>query len=202
MKHTIIKSLTALSLVAGLGLSVPAVAYASSSPRSQSTTTPTTPTAWTAFRAQWKSYVQGLETINTTFHTSVTTARATYQAALQVATTKVERQAALAALDASIAAALTVRDGAITGAGDPPSPPAGFNGTAWVTSFQGINETYRSSIVSAQSTFATAIAAATTAAEREAARGALETSVGTATTVHANALTALGPPPANPGQPS
>jgi len=95
-----------------------------------------------------------------------------------------------------------VRDSAITGAGDPPSPPAGYNGTAWVTSFQGINETYRASVVAAQSTYATALAAATTAAEREAARGALEASVGTATTVHANALTALGPPPANPGQPS
>ncbi len=199
MKHTMIKSLTALALVAGLGVSVPAIAFASPTSHASSTTTPT---AWTAFKAQWKTYVQGLEAINTTYHHSVQSARATYQAALAVATTKAERQAALAALDASLVVALNLRVSAITGAGDPPSPPAGFNGTVWVTSFQSINETFRASVVSAQSTYAAALAAATTAIEREAARGALETSVGEATTAHANALTALGPPPANPGQPS
>jgi hypothetical protein len=179
MKHTMIKSLTALSLVVGLGISVPAVAYASSTTTSSSSTTPTTPTAWTLFRAQWKTYVQGLEAINATYHTSIATARATYKAAMQVATTKAERQAALAA-----------------------PPPAGYNGTAWVTSYQGINETYRTAVAAAQTTFSAALAAATTSEQRQAARGALETSVGEATTAHANALTALGPPPAHPGQPS
>jgi len=202
MKHTMIKSLTALSLVVGLGISVPAVAYASSTTTSSSSTTPTTPTAWTLFRAQWKTYVQGLEAINATYHTSIATARATYKAAMQVATTKAERQAALAALDASIEAALNVRVAAITGAGSPPPPPAGYNGTAWVTSYQGINETYRTAVAAAQTTFSAALAAATTSEQRQAARGALETSVGEATTAHANALTALGPPPAHPGQPS
>ncbi|MFZ1063328.1 MAG: hypothetical protein WAN30_07650 [Acidimicrobiales bacterium] len=202
MKHSIIKTITALSLVVGLGVSVPAVAYASSGSSSTSATTPTTPTAWTAFRAQWKTYVQGLEAINATYHSSIATAHATYQAALKVATTKAERQAARAALDASIVAALDVRISAITAAGDPPSPPAGFNGTAWVTSFQSINVTFRAAIVAAQTTYASALAAATTADERQAARGALETSVGEATTAHADALMTLGPPPAHPGQPS
>lgn len=201
MKHTMIKSLTALSLVVGLGISVPAVAYASSSTSSH-TSAPAPSPAWAAFKVQWKTYVQGLEAINATFHTSIQTARATYRAALQVATTKAERQAALAALDASIVVALNVRVSAITAAGDPPSPPAGYNGTAWVTSFQSINVTFRASVVAAQTTYSAALAAATTSEQREAARGALETSVGEATTAHANALTALGPPPANPGQPS
>jgi len=202
MKHSMIKTLTALSLVVGLGVSVPAAAYASSSSSTSNTSTPTTPTAWTAFRAQWKLYVQGLEAINGTYHASIASARATYQAALKVATTKAERQAALATLDASIVAALDVRVSAITAAGDPPSPPAGYNGTAWVTSFQSINVTYRAAVVAAQTTYAASLAAATTADQREAARGALETSVGEATTAHADALTALGPPPAHPGQPS
>jgi hypothetical protein len=71
-----------------------------------------------------------------------------------------------------------------------------------VTSFQSINVTFRASVVAAQTTYTAALAAATTADQRSAARGALETAVGNATTIHADALTALGPPPAKPGQPS
>jgi hypothetical protein len=204
MKRKAIKSVTALAVAAGLGIGVPAVASASSgvsvSVQAHSSTTTSTPTAWTTWRATWKTYVEGLKTINTTFHTSVQSARTTLQAALQVATTKAERQAALATFDASVALAVNTRVSAITAAGDPPAPPAGYNGTAWVTSYQNINETYRTSVASAQATYATAIAAATTATEREAAKGALKTSVGDATTVRATALTTLGPPPSNPGQ--
>jgi len=76
------------------------------------------------FKAQWKTYVQGLQGINATYHTSVQSARATYQAALAVATTKVERQAARATFDASLVAALELRVSDITAAGNPPTPPA------------------------------------------------------------------------------
>ena len=203
MKHITIKSITALAMVAGLGVSVPAVAYAS--PYAHNSTiahTTVTTTAWTLFKAQWKTYVQGLQGINATYHTSVQSARATYQAALAVATTKVERQAARATFDASLVAALELRVSDITAAGNPPTPPAGYNGTACVTAFQGFNEAYRAAVVSAQSTFATAFAAATTTDQRMADRGALLTAVGLAMTAHADALTTLGPPPAKPGQPS
>jgi hypothetical protein len=162
----------------------------------------TTSTAWTAFKAQWKTYVEGLRTINATYRTSVQTARATYRTALKVATTKAERQAARATLDASIVLALETRVSAITEAGNPPTPPAGYNGTVWVSSFQNINVTFRASVVMAQSTYAAARAAATTADQRQLARGVFETSVGEATTTHAEALIALGPIPSRPGRPS
>jgi L-amino acid N-acyltransferase YncA len=193
-----VKSLTALALVAGLGVSVPSVAFASSATHASTSSS----TAWTAFRAQWKTYVQGLESIRTTYRTSVQDARATYQAALEVATDRTERQAARATLDASLVTALSARVSMITSAGDPPSPPAGYNGTAWVTSFQGINVSFRAAVGAAQTTFSVALASATTASQREAARGAYETSVGEATSARASSLTTLGPPPSNPGQPA
>jgi hypothetical protein len=205
MKRNAIKSVTALAVAAGLGIGIPAVASASSDVSvsvQAHTSTTSTPTAWTTWRATWKTYYTGIQTINATFHTAVQSARTTFQAALQVATTKAERQAALATYDASVAVAVNARVSAITGAGSPPPPPAGYNGTAWVSSFQNVNETYRTSVASAQATYAKAIAAATTATEREAAQGALKTSVGNATTLRATALTTLGPPPSHPGQQS
>jgi hypothetical protein len=207
-----LRTLAALTAVTALGVSVPAVAaYGDST----TTTTPTTITtaatsrpisasvsAWKAFHAQWKAYVDGLKAINATYRAARATARATYFEALSVATTPVERQAARAAYLVSIEAAINARVGAITGAGDPPAPPAGYNGTAYVLGIQAANVAFRASVTAAQSTLAASLAAATTPWQREQARLAYQVVIGNAIVVRANALEALGPPPTNPGQPS
>ncbi len=201
MKHLTARTATVISLIGLLSVGVPTVAYASSTTSTVASHTSTTVvTPWTTWRATWVSYAKGIKSINETFHTSIGAARAQYRSSLASATTKSERQADLATLEASIVLAINTRVSAINAAGSPPSPPAGYNGTAWVMAFQAANETYRQSVASAQATYATAINSATTALERSAARGALETSVGTALTVRANTLETLGAPPVHPGQ--
>ncbi len=208
-----LQSFAALTIVTAFGLSVPAAAYADSTTTTTAPTTTTTiaPTngvsatasvsAWKAFHGQWKAYVDGLKSINASFRAAEASARATYYAALSVATTPAERQAAHAALLVSIEAALNARVTAITGAGDPPAPPAGYNGTAYVLGIQAANVAFRASVTTAQSTLAASLAAATTSWQREQARLAYQAAVGNAIVVRADALLALGPPPTNPGQP-
>ena len=77
MKRNAIKSVTALAVAAGLGIGIPAVASASSDVSvsvQAHTSTTSTPTAWTTWRATWKTYYTGIQTINATFHTAVQTA--------------------------------------------------------------------------------------------------------------------------------
>jgi len=100
----------------------------------------------------------------------VETSRATYLTAIAAATTPAEKQAARLALDASLSGDLNARIAAITAAGDPPSPPAGYNGTVWVEGFQAANVAFRASIVTAQTALSQSLATATTAWDRKAAR--------------------------------
>ena len=193
LKHGII----AATLVASLGTVAPSVAFASGS----SSGTTATSTAWTTFRADWSTYVQGLKAINATCHTAVQSAHATFSAAMSAATTASARQAARTALQAAIEAALSARVSAITAAGNPPTPPAGYNGTAWVTSFQAANIAFRASVAAAQKTFVAAMTSATTQSERVAARAALKLAVGNAIVTRSTALAALGAHPTKPGQP-
>jgi hypothetical protein len=204
------RTLAALTAVTALGVSVPAVA-AYGDTTTTTTTTTTAPTfssatasvsAWKAFHAQWKAYVDGLKAIDSTYRAARATARATYFEALSTATTPAERQAARAAYLVSLEAALNARVAAITAAGDPPTPPAGYNGTAYVLGIQAANVAFRASVTAAQGTLATSLAAATTPWQREQARLAYQTTIGNAIVVRAEALEALGPPPTNPGQPS
>jgi len=205
MKRITSKSLVAVALVAAMGISLPAVAFADSSTStttSVSTNAAIPTTVWHSFHLAWKAYVDGLKSINASYRSSVDSARSTYLSAKAVATTPAERQAALAAFDAALAAALNVRVAAITAAGDPPAPPAGYNGTAWVQGVQAANVAFRATATAAQGAFATAIASATTAWDRHSARLTLELALGNALVVRSTALEALGPPPTDPGQPS
>jgi hypothetical protein len=200
MKRITTRAITAVMLVATLGVAAPGVAFAASHKTVSSHTSVTVTTPWTTWKATWVTYIQGLKAINTTYRTSVRTAQSTYKAAIASAKTKAEKLAARTALEASLSVALTARVSAITAAGNPPTPPAGYNGTAYVTALQSANVSFRASVTAAQSTYVVALSTATTAAERQAARGALESSVGAAITARANALIALGAPPKNPGQ--
>jgi hypothetical protein len=201
MKRITTRAISAVALVAAMGVATPSVAFAASHKTvSSHDSSTTTVTAWTTWKATWVTYVQGLKAINTTYRTAVQTAKATYQSALASATTKAQKQTARTALQTALTAALSARVSAITAAGNPPTPPAGYNGTAYVTALQSANVTFRASVTAAQSAYVVALSTATTAAQRQAARGALETAVGNALTVRSNALIALGTPPKNPGQ--
>lgn len=202
MKNLATRSVTALALVAALGISTPAVADASSTTSNNTSAASATTTAWTAWHATWVTYINGLKSINSSYRTSMQSARSAFAAAMAVATTKAERQTARANLDTALVAAINTRVVAITAAGVPPTPPAGFNGTAWVTSFQAANIAFRAATIAAQSVYSQALASATTSEQRRAARIVLEGAIGAAMVAHSNALTALGAPPAHPGRAS
>jgi len=127
-------------------------------------------------------------------------ARTTLQAALAAATDKAEKQAAVAAFEVSVEAALNARVTAITAAGDPPPPPAGYNGTAYVDGIQSANIAFRASVTAAQTTLSAALASATTGQDARTARLTYEQTVGAAIVARSTALLALGPPPTDPGQ--
>jgi hypothetical protein len=186
-------------MVAAVGVGVPAVAFASSTTSSSGTTVAAS-TPWTTWRATWVTYIKGLQSINQTYRHSLQNARWTLRHALRGATST-ERQAAFAAYEVSIEAALNARVSAITAAGDPPPPPAGYNGTAYVAAFQSANETFRTSVAAAQNALSLALVGAT-AQQARTARLTYEQALGAAIVVHSTALLALGTPPANPGQPS
>ena len=213
MKKLQIKSLAAVALAAAMGVSIPAVASASSTTSTTSTTSSTTANGtvsistnataqWKAFQASWRAYVDGLKSIRLTFRASVESDRAAYFAAKAAATTPAERQAAVVALEAALATSLDARVTAITAAGDPPAPPAGYNGTAYVMGLQAANVAFRASIVTAQTALAQALAVATTRDEARTARWNYDTALGNALVIRSAALLALGTPPTNPGQPS
>jgi hypothetical protein len=200
MKSIINRSIAVVAIVAAFGISVPSVAFADGGTTSTNTTA-SAATPWTTWRATWVTYVQGLKSINSTYHSAMSSARQTLQAALGASTDKTDRLAAFAAFEVSADAALNARVAAITAAGDPPSPPAGYNGTAWVTSFQGDNVTFRASVVAAQTALSLALTGATPQQART-ARLTYEQSVSAAVSAHSTALLALGNPPAHAGQPS
>jgi hypothetical protein len=197
MKRFTSRAAVALVMVGTLGVSAPLVASASTSVKANTTASTS---VWHAFQLAWQAYVDQLRSIRLSYRSSVASARSTEKLALSVATTPAERQAARATFRAALVADLATRDAAITALGDPPSPPAGYNGTAYVQGFQAANEAYRTAVVTAQTTFAAALAAATTPAERQTARANLQLAVANAAYVRSEAIIALGPPPKHRGQ--
>jgi len=200
MKTTSIRSIAALSIVAALGIGLPTAAFGDST--TTTTVAAKAATAWTTWRASWIIYIHGLQAINSTYRSSVRSARVTYWEALAAATTKAERQAARAALETSLEAALNTRVTAITAAGNPPAPPAGYNGTTYVLGLQAANIARRAAVAAAESAYATALVSATSSAQRRADRLTFVAAVDTADAARINALIALGTPPKHPGQPS
>lgn len=197
MKYFAARSITALALVTAMGISIPAVAFADST---TTTKTPAAPSAWTTWHKSWVSYVDGLKAVRASYRASVETARSAYDTGLAMATTKAERQAARATLEVALTATLNACVSAITAAGDPPAPPAGYNGTAYVTGIQAANVAFRASTTAAETTYAQALASATTSAQRRIARLTLEVAIGNAIVARSTALLALGAPPAHPGK--
>lgn len=206
MKNLTSRSVATFVAAAALAMSVPAVAYASSTVSTTSHNTAVSKhatTAWTTFRAAWATYVNGLKAINATYRTSVQNARSAFTTAMAAAKTKAERQTARATLDAALAAALNTRVTAITAAGDPPAPPAGYIGTAYVTGLQAANVAFRAAKTAAQTTLAAALAnTSATASDLRTARLSFQAAIAAATVTRSNALLALGSPPKNMGKAS
>jgi hypothetical protein len=199
MKRNFNRSVAVVAVVAALGVSIPSVAFADSLTTSSSATA--TPTAWTTWHATWVTYVQGLKSINVAYRSSMFSARRALWAAIAPPATKTDRQAAFATFETAVQAAINTRVAAITGAGTPPPPPAGYNGTNFVTGFQSANIAFRASVVAAQTALSLALTGATPQ-EARTARLTYEQSLGSAITARSTALLALGTPPTKPGQPS
>ena len=199
MKKFPTRAAMTVALTWSLGLGVPAAAFASSPPTTG--TTVKAPSAWSTWRATWTTFIHGITAINDTYHASLKSARSTLSSALSTATNKTERDAARAAFTTALITAMDTRVTAITTAGMPPAPPAGFNGTAFFTGFHAARSAYWTAVASAESRFTAALASATTASQRTAARAALKSAVSAALIARTNALSALGSRPAKPGKP-
>jgi hypothetical protein len=210
MKFTT-RSVVVVAMIAGLGISAPAIASADTTTTTTPTTTttiaPTTThssdTPWKKWRKTENAYLAQLKVINRTFRASVDVARKEYWAAIKASKGSSDRPAARAAaraaLTLSIANAMEARATALATLGAPPAPPTGTAHSAYIVALQAINQTYRNSVATADAAFAAAFPGATTAAERLVVRDTLNLAVAQAAVVRAAALVALGPPPASAG---
>ena len=212
MKSIKTRGIVSVAMIAALGLSTPAVAFADSTTTTTSpTTTTTVPVTTTTVKGyhngpwqQWRkahdAYLDQLKVINRTFRATVDTARKAYWAALKASkgsdNRAAARAAARAALTLSIANAMGARATALTALGAPPAPPAGSVRSAYIVALEGINQTYRTAVAAADSAFAAAFALTTTPAERAVVRAQLQLAIANAAVARASALVALGSPPA------
>jgi hypothetical protein len=213
MKFTT-RGVVVVAMIAGLGISAPAVATADTTTTTAPTTTTTIATTtttvagattWKQYRKLENAYLQELKVINRTFRASVDVARREYWAAYRAArgsdNRQAAREAARAALTLSIANAMNARAIALTNLGAPPMPPAGKVRSAYIDAVHAINTTYRNAVAAADAAFAAAFPNATTAPERAVVRDTLKLAIANAEVARAAALTALGPPPASPSGP-
>lgn len=213
MKFTT-RSVVVVTMIAGLGISAPAIATADTTSTTAPTTTTTiatttttipktATTTWKKWRKAEDAYLDQLKVINRTFRATVDVARKEYWAAIKSSKGSGNRQAARAAaraaLTLSIANAMEARSTALTTLGAPPAPPAGIPRSAYIVALQAINQTYRNSVATADAAFAAAFPGTTTAAERLVVRDTLNLAIAQAAVVRAAALVALGAPPASSG---
>ena len=213
MKFTT-RSVVVVAMIAGLGISAPAIATADTTSTTAPTTTTTiatttttipkiATTTWKKWRKTEDAYLDQLKVINRTFRATVDVARKEYWAAIKSSKGSGNRQAARAAaraaLTLSIANAMEARSTALTTLGAPPAPPAGIPRSAYIVALQAINQTYRNSVATADAAFAAAFPGTTTAAERLVVRDTLNLAIAQAAVVRAAALVALGAPPASSG---
>jgi hypothetical protein len=213
MKFTT-RGVVVVAMIAGLGISAPAIATADTTTTTAPTTTTTiatttttipktATTTWKQWRKAEDAYLDQLKVINRTFRATVDVARKEYWAAIKASKGSGNRQAARAAaraaLTLSIANAMEARSTALTTLGAPPAPPAGIPRSAYIVALQAINQTYRNSVATADAAFAAAFPGATTAAERLVVRDTLNLAIAQAAVVRAAALVALGAPPASSG---
>jgi hypothetical protein len=207
MKSLTARSITAAALVATLGVGVPAAAFASStnSTTHSSTTSKATAVdvlAWKNWHATWMTYIYKMRSINLNYRTATESARAAFTTSMKSAKSMVDRTTARSNLNLGLFAAVNSRISAINAVGSPPAPPAGYNGTAYVTGIEKANTAFRSAIAASQTAYAEALLSATTPDQRSTARQARLLAVRTAVVARATALLALGSPPAMPGRKS
>jgi hypothetical protein len=204
MKSFKTRGVVAIAMVTALGIITPAAAFGdttttTSAPGTTTAVKATVTNPWKQWRHAQEAYVDQLKVIRHTFHSTVETARDAFRAAVRASQGSANRAAliaaARAALTLSIANAMSARSTALITLGNPPAPPAGSIRSAYIVALQGINETNRIAVASAQATFAADFSTAYTRAERATVRAALELAIANAAVARAAALTTLGPPP-------
>lgn len=205
MRSLTTRSFTAVALAVTLGLGVPAAAFAASPKSTPSASTVTHPSAvdvlaWRTWHASWMTYIYKVRSINLNFKASVERERSAFTTAMASATTMSDRMAARTSRNAALSLAINDRVAALTAVGNPPAPPAGYNGSTYVSSIQATNIAFRAAVASAQTAYAQALLNATTRQQQTAAHSALRVALGDAITARSAALLALGPPPLNPGK--
>jgi hypothetical protein len=111
MKRITSRSLIALGVVVALGLSTPGLAFAGSGPGSASQK---------AFNQELAAFLSSRQAIQSTFQSSVSTARATYFSALSQSASSAQRSAARQAMETAIIQAAAARSAALTALGNRP----------------------------------------------------------------------------------
>ena len=194
-----------VAIAAAIGLIAPVAAFADSTttdPTSTVVTTTTVVSPWKTWHAAEASYLDKRDAIQQTYLAAVATARSTYYTSLSIATTAAEDATARTILDQAIATAIEARSASYVALGNPPPAPATSKYGAWFDQVQTINETYRTSVMAADATYAAALQTSTTAAQRATAQAALKLAIANAEVVRSAALAALGAPPAPTTGPS
>ena len=201
MKHVATRSLIAMALVGTMAVGAPALAGAGSAAANShhSSTTSTTSKAW---HVKWLAYVKELKAANVTFRASLKSAHSIFAAAMAAATTATQRQAARTALQAAIAAALSVRANAITALGNPPAPPSSLNGTTFAVGVKAANAAFKTAMTAARTAYTQALKNATSATQRLTAHATFKTAIEAAIMARATAIEAIGTPSVHSSTPS
>ena len=118
MKCFLVRTAVALSIAGTLALSAPMLASAGSPPSKSATAS-----ALRTYDRELAAYRASRNAIQLTFRASVSSARATYAAALSVATSASERSTAQQAMVTAIIQAASARSAALTALGGPPVKP-------------------------------------------------------------------------------
>jgi hypothetical protein len=203
----------AVALTLGLTLS-PAVAGADTTTTVTAATV--TPAQVHAYHVALATYLRQLRQIDQTYRTTVDTAHATYEAVVAKNpgfSGFSARIAARTALDTTLASAADARATALVALGTPPVNPGRATNDraqdkayhaavkAYFDSVRAINQTYRSAVATAESTFLATVAqnqGPTGITARATARITYANAVAAAATVRLTAITALGTPPTPP----
>lgn len=177
-------------------------------PTTSTTVTPTTSTTVAdGDKSDRSALKEQHEAIMATFRASMASARETFATARKSATTKDERKAAEVAFTNAVKIATQVKTDALKALDGLTAEPkvtedqkATFKAdlTTFLEARKTIRTNFNTAIADAQKAFKTARGAATTNADRKAAREAFLTASKVARQTYQNALKALGTPPAKP----
>lgn len=201
MKSTITRVTAVVALSLGVGIVAPAAAFASGSPTS---TVVHGAASTKGNSATMKAYVLAKRNIDLSFTAALVAARATLTTTLATATTSAQRTAAQAAFTTALAAARSARASALTRLGKPLVRNASatvmiaLQGRAYGASMLAINQTFKSTVAAARTTYHAALKASTTSTARVTARTAFKLALKGAISARQASIASLGAAPTAP----